>query len=81
MGNLFLYPLQVGSDIRAHLSRDVVQAMAHHMDDAKLDGGMGIDSLDGFRKSFEAVNAGNKDVLHPTVLQFCDDLQPELGTL
>src|SRR6185369_14659810 len=32
-------------------------------------------------KTLEAVHAGNEDVFHATVLQFCDNLEPELGSL
>ena len=33
------------------------------------------------RKALEAVHAGNEDILHAAVLEFGDDLQPELGPL
>jgi hypothetical protein len=40
---------------------------------------MGIDGLDGFGKALQAIDTGDEDVLHAAVLQFGDDLQPELG--
>jgi hypothetical protein len=34
------------------------------MHDAELNGGFGVDRFDGFREAFEAVDTGDKDVLH-----------------
>jgi hypothetical protein len=54
------------------------QRSPHHMHDAKLHLGPGRDRLDGFRKSFQPIHAGDQDVLHPTVLQLRQHPQPEL---
>ena len=41
---------------------------------AEPDGGFRVNRFDGFRKAFESVNAGDKDVLHAAGFQFRDDL-------
>src|SRR5712692_10259384 len=51
------------------------------MHDAELHFGLGIESFDGLGKSFQPIYAGDEDILHPTVLQFGQHLQPELGSL
>ena len=38
-------PLQVSSDFRPHFPGNVVQAVAHYIDDAQLNGGMRINHL------------------------------------
>ncbi len=58
---------------------DVVQAVPHHMDDAKLNVRVGINRLNRFWKAFQAIDAGHEDILHAPVLEFGDNLQPELG--
>ena len=48
------------------------------MNDAKLDLGFRKHSFNGFGKTFESVNAGNENVFDSAILQFRDDLQPQL---
>lgn len=50
------------------------------MDNAQLHLRLRESSFYCFRKSFEAVNAGNQDVPHSTVFQLGQDLMPEFGT-
>jgi len=51
------------------------------MHDAQLNLGLREHGVDGFRKTLEPIDAGNEDILHPTVLEFGDHLQPELRPL
>lgn len=48
------------------------------MHDAQLDAGLRIHRVDGVRETFQAVNAGNEDIVQATILQFCQHIQPEL---
>ena len=57
-----------------------LEAVTHHVHQAELDIGMRKDRCDGIRKALEAVHADNEDVVHSTVLEFRDHLEPELGT-
>lgn len=38
-----------------------------------------IDGLNGLQKSLQPIDAGNENILNASILQFRDDLQPELG--
>ncbi|KVN92973.1 hypothetical protein WJ70_14060 [Burkholderia ubonensis] len=51
------------------------------MHDAGLDLGSRIYRLDCLGEAAQAVNDGDQDVVQAAVLQFVEDLQPELGTL
>jgi len=72
---------QVGCNLFALLPRNVVQAVAHHMDDAELNLGVRKDGLDGFGKTLEPIDTSDEDIFHAPVLQFVYNLQPELGSL
>ena len=67
-----------GPEILNHLlalfSRDIFQGIAHLMDDIELNLNPGEYGLNCLRKSFQAVNAGNKDILDATVSQFGHNL-------
>jgi hypothetical protein len=41
--------------------------------------GLWEDGIDRIWEAFQSINAGNEDVFHATVLQFCEDVQPRLG--
>ena len=39
------------------------------MNDAVLDFGVGVNGFDGFRKTLQAIDAGNQDILDATIVQ------------
>ena len=49
-----------------------------HLDYVAREGA--VNRLNRFREAFQAIDAGDEDVLQPTVFEFRDDLEPELGT-
>jgi hypothetical protein len=51
------------------------------MDDAVLHLGLRKNRLYCLREALESVHTGDKDFFHPSALQFCDNLKPELGIL
>ena len=55
--------------------------MADEMNDAQLHLRFRENRFDRFGKAFESVNAGDENVLNSTVLEFRDDLHPELRAL
>lgn len=59
--------------------RDVAQARAHQVHDAQLRERLGEHRLHRLGQPFEAIHAGNVDVLHAPVAQFGEYRQPELG--
>ena len=50
------------------------------MHQAELDMGMREDRCNGIRKALEAVHADNEFIVHSTVLEFRDHLEPEFDT-
>ena len=52
--------------------------MTHQMDNAKLNLSLWVDRLDRFREAFQTIYAGNENILHAAILEFRDDLHPEL---
>ena len=48
--------------------------------DAVLDLGLRVDRLDGFRKAFEAVYAGNHDVFDTPVVEISQHAEPVMST-
>jgi len=55
--------------------------MADEMNDAGLNDGLRKNGIDGFRKTLQAVDDGDENVLSTAGLQFVDDAQPEFGAL
>jgi hypothetical protein len=51
------------------------------MDNTKLYLCMGKNRLYRFRKTFQPINTGNKDIFEASVSQLCNNFQPELGSL
>jgi hypothetical protein len=49
-------PLEITGDRFTHFSTDIVQAIAHQMDDAELDGGSGVNRFNRFRKAFQPIH-------------------------
>jgi len=70
--------LQVAGDGLVVLPRDEPQAVAHPMHDARLDARLRIYRVDGIRKAFQAVNAGDENVVQTAIFQLCEHVQPEL---
>jgi hypothetical protein len=52
--------------------------MSDEMDNAKLNLSFRKDGFNCFRKAFQAVHAGDENILDASVFQFGDDLHPEL---
>ncbi len=51
------------------------------MYDAELDLGLRVHGGDGIREAFQAIDAGNQDVLGAAILQFGKHAQPALRAL
>ena len=72
-------------EIRSHpfavFPDDKPQAVADLMHDTQLNLGVRVNRLNGFRQSPESIHAGDEAVLHPAVLQFVEDVEPEFGAL
>ena len=56
-----------------------LQRVADHVDDAGLHDRSREDGLDGLRKALEPVDTGDEDVVHPTILQLRDDVEPNFA--
>ena len=69
---------QILCHLVAVLPGDLGQAVAHHVDDAELHLGPGIHRLYGLGEAGEAVAAGDEDVGDAPVIQFGQDVEPEL---
>jgi hypothetical protein len=80
-GRCLIDGFEIFGNLFALLPRDIVQTVTHHMHDAELDLGVWINSLNRLGKTLEAIHAGDEEVFHDTVLQFSDNLEPELGSL
>lgn len=55
--------LQIVGNFLALLPGHVIQAVAHHVDDAELNLGFRKYRFDGLREAFESIDAGDEDVL------------------
>jgi hypothetical protein len=67
-------PLEVIGDLFMHFPTDIVQAVAHQMDNAQLHGSLRINGFDGFGEAFQAIDTGDGNVLHAAIFQFGDYL-------
>lgn len=59
----------------------IFDGITNLMYDTKLYGSIGINTLDGFRKTFQAVYTGYKNVFDSTVLKVCQNTEPEVCSL
>jgi len=58
---------QIGCYLSSLLPGRVVQAVAHHVDNAQLHHGLWKHRFNGLRKAFEPIDAGDEDVLRAPV--------------
>ena len=60
---------QIGPRRRGARARHIPEAVRHLVDNTELDLGFGKDRLDRLRQPFEAIDACDKTVLHPSIFQ------------
>ncbi len=51
------------------------------MHDTELDLSLGKRCIDCVWKALQAINTGYQDILHAAILELCEYIEPELGTL
>jgi hypothetical protein len=73
-GGGLIYLLEVSGDLFAAFPRNVLQAVAHHVHNAELNNGLRKDRFDGLRKSLQAIDTGDQNVLDAAVSEFGHDL-------
>ena len=72
---------EVAGDLLALAPRDVFEAVADQVHDARLHDGLGEDRLDRLREALQAVDAADQDVCDAALLELGEDLHPELRAL
>jgi len=68
-----IFGLQILHEFLLTLAPDILHRVAYLMDDAELDGGLGIHTLYCFGEAFQAIDAGYHDILHSAVLEVSKD--------
>lgn len=80
-GRSVIHRLKILHERLLILVGDKLERVADQVDDTELDLRFREHSVYSFRKRFESIDAGYEGILHPTVLQFGHDGQPEVCSL
>ena len=83
--SFFIYSLidafQVLQEFLLIFGAHILDGVTNLMYDTKLYSSIGINTLDCFRKTFQTVYTGYKDIFNSTVLEVCQHTEPEVCPL